>query len=328
MLRNYVTTQLRKSKQEYLKSIVCQSRKQPKKLWTEIGKMLGQCGRPSIRLLRTEKGDITGCCDVARAINTFFIERIEHMAACIDDEAGQPIQDEQTIMVPQFNFTPVNESTVIDLLRNLDVRKATGCDKIQARALKLTAAAIARPLCCLFNLSLKTTQIPLEWKSANITPLLKHGDETQMENYRPISVLPVVAKVMERIVFNQLYCFLQEHSLLTQHQSGFRPNHCTQDVLIGTVDEWLKGVDNNHIVAALFLDLSKAFDMIDHKLLLRKMRLEFGVMGEAGDWFQAYLSGRRQRVCIGKVNSPWLIPRFGVPQGSILGPLMFYSIRE
>ena len=215
MVRNYVTTQLRKSKQEYLKSIVCQSRKQPKKLWTEIGKMLGQCGRPSIRLLRMEKGDITGCCDVARAINTFFIERIEHMAACNDDEAGQPIQDEQTIMVPQFNFTPVNESTVIDLLRNLDVRKATGCDKIQARALKLTAAAIARPLHCRFNLSLKTTQIPLEWKSANITPLLKHGDETQMENYRPISVLPVVAKVMECIVFNQLYCFLQEHSLLT-----------------------------------------------------------------------------------------------------------------
>ena len=181
MLRNYVTTQLRKSKQEYLKSIVRQSRKQPKKLWTEIGKMLGQCGRPSIRLLRTEKGDITGCCDVARAINTFFIERIEHMAACIDDEAGQPIQDEQTILVPQFNFTPVNESTVIDLLRNLDVRKATGCDKIQATALKLTAAAIARPLCCLFNLNLQTTQIPLEWKSANITPLLKHGDETNGE---------------------------------------------------------------------------------------------------------------------------------------------------
>ena len=74
-------------------------------------------------------------------------------------------------------------------------------------------------------------------------------------------------------------------------------------------------MDNDHIVAALFLDLCKAFDMIDHKLLLRKMRLEFGVMGEAGDWFQAYLSGRRQRVCIGKVNSPWLILRFDTPDG-------------
>ena len=141
-----------------------------------------------------------------------------------------------------------------------------------------------------------------------------------MENYRLISVLPVVAKAMERIVFN---CFLQKHSLFTQHQSGFRPNHCTQDVLIRTVDDWLKGVDNDHIVAALFLDLSKAFDMIDHKLLLRKMQLEFGVMGEEKGWFQAYLSGRCQRVSIGKVNTPWLMPRYGVPQGSILGPLMF-----
>ena len=139
--------------------------------------MLGQCGRPSIRLLRTEKGDLTGCCDVARAINTFFIERIEHMAAGVDDEAGQPIPNEQK-MVPQFNFAPVDESTVMDLLRNRDVHKAAGCDKKQATALKLTAAAIARPLCCLFNVSLKTIQIPLEWKSADITPVLKHGEKT------------------------------------------------------------------------------------------------------------------------------------------------------
>ena len=104
MMRNYVTTQLRKSKQEYLESIVRQSRKQPKKLWTEISKMLGQCGRPSIQLLWTEKGELTDCSDVARAMNTFFIERIEHMAAGIDDEAGQPIQNEQRIMVPQSCF--------------------------------------------------------------------------------------------------------------------------------------------------------------------------------------------------------------------------------
>ena len=91
--------------------------------------MLGQCGRPSIRLLRAEKAD---CSDVARNINTIFIEQIEHMAAGIDDEAGQPIPNEQRIMVPQFNFTPVDESTVKDLLRNLDVSKATGCDEIQA----------------------------------------------------------------------------------------------------------------------------------------------------------------------------------------------------
>ena len=88
-------------------------------------------------------------------------------------------------------------------------------------------------------------------------------------------------------------------------------------------------MDNDHIVAALFLDLSKAFDMIDHKLLLRKMWLDFGVMGKVGDLFQAYLSGRRQRVCIGKLNSPWLIPRFGVPQGSIhAGTTDICSIHE
>jgi len=151
----------------------------------------------------------------------------------------------------------------------------------------------------------------------------KNGDETQMENYRPISVLPVIAKIMERIVFNQLYCFLQQHSMLTQHQSGFRPNHSTQDVLIKTIDDWRKSVDDDCIVGALFLDLSKAFDLTDHELLLKKMQLEFGVQGNAEEWFRSYLSGRRQRVCVGQATSCWQTPRFGVPQGSILGPLMF-----
>ena len=248
------------------------------------------------------------------------------MVADIDDGTSRPssaVGGTRNVTVPKFALTPIDESTVIDLLRKLDVSKAMGCDNIQARALKLAAVAIARPLCSPFNMSLQTGQIPLEWKSANVTPVLKNGDETQMENYRPISVLPVIAKIMERIVFNQLYCFLQQHSMLTQHQSGFRPNHSTQDVLIKTIDDWRKSVDDDCIVGALFLDLSKAFDLIDHELLLKKMQLEFGVQGNAEEWFRSYLSGRRQRVCVGQATSCWQTPRFGVPQGSILGPLMF-----
>ena len=131
-----------------------------------------------------------------------------------------------------------------------------------------------------------------------------------MNNYRPISVLPIVAKIKERIVFNQLYDFLQD---LTLYQSGFRPGHSTQDVLIKTIDDWRKEMDKDHVVSTLFVDLSKAFDTIDHQLLLGKLDTFFGVRGREKMWFQAYLGS----------SSSWLVPKLGVPQGSILGPLMF-----
>ena len=104
--------------------------------------------------------------------------------------------------------------------------------------IQLAATAVARSLCSLFNLSLETASIPLEWKSANVTPIPKDGDDTELDNYRPILVLPILAKVMERIVVDQFYNFLQHHSLLTPVQSGFRPEHSTQDVLVGMLDDW------------------------------------------------------------------------------------------
>ena len=112
-------------------------------------------------------------------------------------------------------------------------------------------------------LSLEIASIPLEWKSANVTPIPKNGDDSVLNNYRPISVLPIVAKVMERIVFDQIYNFLQHHSLLTPLQSGFRPEHSTQGVLVKMLDDWRMGIDADHIIASLILDLSKAFDTIN-----------------------------------------------------------------
>ena len=111
-------------------------------------------------------------------------------------------------------------------------------------------------------------------------------EDSVLNNYRPISVLPIVAMVMERIVFDQIYNFLQHHSLLTPLQSGFRPEHSTQDVLVKMLDDWRRGIDADHIIASLFLDLSKAFDTINHAYFLQKLELNFGVRGHEHDWFQ------------------------------------------
>jgi hypothetical protein len=137
-----------------------------------------------------------------------------------------------------------------------------------------------------------------------------------------VSVLPVVSKVLERLIHQQLYDYLQQHSILHPAQSGFRPQHTTQDVIVSMVDAWRKALDKNKLVGAALVDLSKAFDLVNHSVLLRKMS-SYGVRGKEWKWFQDYLTGRRQRVCVGEEKSGWTNIMKGVPQGSILGPLLF-----
>jgi len=135
----------------------------------------------------------------------------------------------------------------------------------------MVAPAVSSSLTTLFNNSLKSGQFPTEWKQANVTPVPKSGDSHLISNYRPISVIPVIAKVFETLIHRQMYEYLQTHKLLNPAQSGFRPNYSTQDVLLRSVDDWKTALDRGEVVGSLFIDLSKAFDSIDHPLLLSKL---------------------------------------------------------
>ena len=140
---------------------------------------------------------------------------------------------------------------------------------------------------------------------------------SEVNNFRPISVLSVVAKVLERIVHRQLYAYLQRHSILHGAQSGFRPQHTTQDVLVSMIDDWRQALDKNKLVGSIMLDLSKAFDTVCHPILCRKLE-RYGVKDGELKWFKDYLTGRKQKVCISVVQSDLKDIRRGVPQGSIL----------
>ena len=144
----------------------------------------------------------------------------------------------------------------------------------------------------------------------------------ELTNYRPISVLPVLSKVLERVVHDQLVSHLLKFNLLSDRQSGFRPQHSAQDVLVYVTDCWRKAIDESKFTAAAFLDVSKAFDSVNHDILLSKLAC-YGVMDNSLMWFASYLSGHRQRVTLRGSFSDWGMIRAGVPQGSILGPLLF-----
>ena len=200
--------------------------------------------------------------------------------------------------------------------------KATGLDGIPARLLKDAANEISRPVAYLINLTISTCMIPSEWKAAKVTPIYKSGDKSDPSNYRPISVLPLISKVMERAIQSQLVAFLTRSNSLSMHQSGFRKKHSTETATVHFVDYILEHMDKQMITGSIFIDLKKAFDLVDHLCLLHKLE-HYGIRGKSLKWFEDYLTARSQKVKYNQDESSSLTIGYGVPQGSILGPILF-----
>jgi len=175
---------------------------------------------------------------------------------------------------PEFRFSTVPSSTIFTLLSALDVRKSVGPDGISARFLKEVALVVAEPLSKLFiNRSLQSGVFPDEWKRCNVTPVHKGGAADDPSNFRPISVVPVVAKVLEKIVAAQLSAHLEEHKLLNSHQCAYHRKKSTEQLLMVAVDSVAQAIDHNMSVCVAFLDLRKVFDLLDHHILLDRLNL-------------------------------------------------------
>ena len=329
-LRNKVNIELRRSKANFFKSELedCAKSKNIKKSWSLINSLTGRNKKSSsITEISVNDSNIVDPKLIAEHFNDYFVNIGPKLASEVSDassdQEAQNCDYNCSTLNTSFLFEYINIDNVTTSLMNLKTKKSTGLDKIPAKVLKLSADIISPSLTYIFNRSLETGTYIDDWKKARVIPIFKSDDRQKCENYRPISILPIISKVFEKEIFRQLYCYLSKNELLSRFQSGFRPKHSTLSALIQLCDELLKNMDNGKMNCVVFLDVKKAFDSINHKILLHKMHVLFGISGLQLNWFESYLSNREQQCEVNdKLSTPKRI-KCGVPQGSILGPLLF-----
>ena len=222
-----------------------------------------------------------------------------------------------------FFIRPTNSNEVLKIINTISINKATGPHSIPTDILHLIKSNISEPLAQIINLSFNTGVFIENLKTSKTIPIFKDkGSDLLCNNYRPISLLSNINKIFEKLMHTRLYNFLSKHDCIYESQFGFRKKHSTNHALLALTEEIRKSLDNNLFAVGIFIDLQKAFDTVDHYILLRKLE-HYGVRGVENDWFKSYLMNRKQYVTINGIDSNLENMKFGVPQGSVLGPLLF-----
>ena len=228
----------------------------------------------------------------------------------------------QEPVLANFHFQNVTEEQVNIIIDRLPGKTSRGFDNLSMNFIKNIKHSIISQITNIINQSLMKGIFPSQLKIAKIVPVYKKDDAMQIQNYRPISVLPALSKVFEKFMFNQLHNHFKTFNLYYKSQYGFRENHSTELAAIENIDKIVENIENGKLPLNIFLDLSKAFDTLDHRILLYKLSV-YGIRGTAYELCKSYLLKRKQYVDIDGIKSEMSEITTGVPQGSILGPLLF-----
>ena len=325
-IRNSVNNEIKHAKKLHYTNTLHENRNNSKKTWNIINDITSRKQRNcQIKEIKQNGISITQSGELSEAFNDHFATIGSKLADKIP--CNNNTWSYLDYLTPRdndvnFHMETVSSTKVFSLLSKLCKSKATGLDQISARLLRECSDLIADSLCGIFNCSINTCIFPDEWKCSKVIPLFKQGPRNELNNYRPISIIPVVAKVFERIIYDQVEAFVNDNNLLFNSQSGFRSLHSTVTALLEATNDWAYSIDRGNVNAVVFLDLKKAFDTVNHDILLSKLNA-YGVGGASGNWFKSYLGGRNQKCFVNRSLSKQNSLSCGVPQGTILGPLLF-----
>lgn len=327
-LRNHVVKLNRESKREYFLDAINNSRKDPKSMWNTINNLLGRSKYSTPSSIESNGLILTKPKDIANYFAKYFEEKVLKYRSDMSDPIDMVYVTESIdkIMAGKdchFEFTSLNLSEVKKCLDNPPKSKAVGVDTIDNYLLKIASDIIAEPIRYILNCSFVNSTFPDKWKIAKLHPIPKDKKKPLEDvNSRPISLLNVLSKLHEKSAFQQIRQYLSDHKIMLMNQHGYRNNHSTETALIQLTDSCLENMEHGLITGIALLDFSAAFDLVDHNLLLLKLK-SYNFSDCALNWIKSYLSGRTMSVCINAAYSDPTEMVCGVPQGSCLGPLLF-----
>ena len=303
-------------------NIIMKNINNPRKMWNNINTIIGKNSKKDdkINCIKDNNVKLMQPIDIANSLNDYFC----NIGKTLSDNIITPTNS--TINLPNNNsktffLYETNNIEIYKLIKEMK-NKNGGVDNINTKTIQTLTNFIIEPLVHIINISINKSIWPDALKTAEVKPIFKSGDKNYATNYRPISLISNLAKIFEKILFNRLFNFLTKHNIISNKQFGFVKNRGTTDALSILTKIILNKIDKSKAISITFLDLAKAFDTVDHSILLKKLE-RYGIRGHSLDLITNYLTNRKQRVKLNDIVSDYKIISTGVPQGTILGPLLF-----
>lgn len=331
-IRNELTTEKRNSKKEYYQTFFEKNKQKSSEIWKGINQLINNKSQKTsvITLMGHDDNLISDPSRICTIFNNHFSSIGRNIGNKIPTVEGS-YMDYFNKQYPNGNpyyegsnlfLTPVVEEEVNKIIDSLDLKKSTGPMSIPPYIIKIYKPFFSHWLTKLINLSFETGIFPEVLKLAKVTPIHKKESKLDYLNYRPISLLSVISKIYEKLIYTRIYDYLTTNKLINPKQFGFRTKHSTNHATISITEQIKSMMDNNDVVCGIFIDLEKAFDTVNHKILVEKLN-QYGLRGNVNKLIESYLSNRKQYVSIKGFESSIQGVDCGVPQGSSLGPLLF-----